>query len=221
MFERRVLPILLLASVLPAAAAPAVPASKADVPSRFSAGLDGGLVYAEDATSGAVWAAWAYRSRGEYDIAVSVRDLSGVWSEPTFIGHLDGLDQSAPAMAFDADGNLYLAFAALPASQILLSVRPRGASTWSAPLLVTSPAERGFSPALAATADRLVLAYRTIEGRVALRFLPLLAQTNQVRGIYDNPDGTDPLGMTNNGGTAPTTSSSGFGPPLTSNGPKK
>jgi len=204
MLERHVLPILLLASVLPAAAAP-----RAELPPRFNTGLDGGLVYAEAGAGGAVWAAWTYRSRDECDIAVSARDLSGVWSEPTFIGNLDGRDQMSPAMAFDADGNLYLAFAVRQAPQIFLSVLPRDGTAWSTPSLVTPPAERAFSPTLAATANSLVLAYRTAEGKVVLRFLTLLGRTNEIRGIYDNPDGTDPLGATVPGMTGPPISNSG------------
>ncbi|MBZ5638419.1 MAG: hypothetical protein LAO51_06620 [Acidobacteriia bacterium] len=222
MLERRVLPILFLASLLTSIGTSAAGPSAADVPARFNSGLDGRLAYTTDATSGAVWAAWAYQSRGEYDVAVSVRDPSGTWSEPTFFGRLDGLDQVAPALVSDPDGNLYVAFAVQQTSQILLSVLPRGSAAWTAPLAVTSPGERGFAPALTVAGDRLVVGYRTIEGRVALRVLPLAAQMNEVRGIYDAPDGTDPIGMTNNNGSPPSTNGTGFGTPLSGNsGPKK
>jgi len=214
MFERRVLPILLLASVIPAALAPAVAAPGANLPSRFNPRLDGGPVYAADSTTGAVWAAWAYRSRGEFDIAVSVRDAAGVWSEPAFIGRLDGLDQATPAMVADAAGNLYLAFAARQTMQIFLSVHRHGAAEWSAPLSVTPPGEHGFSPALAVVAGRLVIGCRTGDGKVDLEVLPLETDGFAAQGIYDNPDGTDPLGRSGGDGTG-----SGTGSGMTDVGP--
>jgi hypothetical protein len=212
MLERHVLPILLLASVLPAAAGQV---SRADLPPTYGPGLDGRIAYAEDRATGAVWAAWAYRTHGEYDIAVSARDLSGVWSEPAFLGRLDGADQTAPTMVFDADGNLYLAFSVRQTARVFLSILPRdGAAFWN-PSPVTPDGERASAPTLAVTSDSLVLAYRTHEGRVAVRLLPLLSQINQIRGIYDNPDGTDPLGVTSPGAIrSPSSGNGGVSVPL-------
>jgi hypothetical protein len=233
MRNRRVLPILLLALLVPAAVASAAAGPGAALPFRFDPVLDGKPAYATDATTGAVWAAWAFKSRGEFDIAVSVRDLAGAWSEPAFIGRLDGFDQLAPALVSDPSGNVYMAFAVRQTSQIFLSVLPRGGSTWSAPVLATSRGERGFSPTVAVLADYLVLGYRTADGKVTLRgaplvgapavssgmmtgkatFLGLLPLDKPIvpNGIYDNPDGTDPLGF---GGTGPDTGTGTGGTPI-------
>jgi hypothetical protein len=205
MRKRQVLPILLVTCAFSAAGALAG-APGVETPCRFNPGLDGAPVYATDSSSGATWAAWAYRWRGEFDIALSMRSPGGAWGDPTFIGRLDGLDQGSPALASDAAGNLYLAFAVRQTGRVYLSGLARGASVWSAPELVTIPGERGSAPALAVVADRLVLAYRTADGKVALRVRPVIADGVQPYGIYDNPDGTDPLGF---GGTTPPSGSGG------------
>ena len=180
--KRRLVPILVLVSLLSGALVPAVAASGTALPDRFGPGLDGRPVYAADAASGAVWAAWAYKARGEFDIALSVRDLAGVWSEPTFLGRLDGLDQLTPAIVSDAAGNIYVAFAVRQSAQVFVSVLPRAAA-----------------PSLAIVANHLVIGYRTGGGKVALRSVPLATDPIGPLGIYDSPDGTDPLGF---GGTA-------------------
>jgi hypothetical protein len=234
MRDRRVLPILLLALLVPTAVEQAAAGPGADLPFRFNPVLDGKPAYATDATTGAVWAAWAYKSRGEFDIAFSVRELAGTWSEPAFIGRLDGLDQLAPALVSDPSGNIYLAFAVRQTSQIFLAVLPRGESSWSAPVLATSPGERGFSPTVAVLADYLVLGYRGADGKVTLRGAPLVgapAVSNGMlsgkialqgvlpidkplvpNGIYDNPDGVDPLGVGGTGTGTGTGASTGSAP---------
>jgi hypothetical protein len=201
MLKRRLVPILLVVSILPGALVPAVAARGADLPDRFSPGFDGRPVYATDVSSGAIWAAWAYKSHGEFDIALSVRDLAGVLSEPTFIGRLDGLDQLTPAIVPDAAGNIYLAFAVRQSSQVFLSVLPHGAAAWSAPQAVTSPRETAVSPTLAVVANYLVIGYRTAGAKVALRSLPLIGEPIGPLGIYDSPDGTDPLAVGGTGGS--------------------
>ncbi len=223
----RVLPILLVVLLCGAIAGPAVAAPAADLPFRFNPALDGKPVFATDAVSGTVWSAWAYRSRGEYDIAVASREPAGVWNEPTLLGRLDGLDQFAPALVSDASGNIFLAFAVRQTTQVFLAVLPHGGTMWSVPACVTSPGERAFSPSLAVANAFLVLGYRNAEGKVMLRGGPLVGapvvSTNGLlglkvslqdlipanggivpTGIFDSPDGTDPLGL---GTTSPGTGS--------------
>jgi len=209
MRKRHVFPILLIACAIAAGGALAA-APGAEPPFRFNPGLDGAPVYATDSSSGATWAAWAYRWRGEFDLALSMRSSGGAWSDPMFVGRLDGLDQGSPAMVCDAAGNLYLVFAVRQTAQIYLSGLARGTSEWSVPARVTVPGERGYSPAVAVVADRLVVAYRTADGKVALRERPLIAADGiQPFSITDGPDGVDPLGF---GGTVPP-SGSGAGSP--------
>ncbi len=231
MRRQRDLPILIVALLSVAAALPVAAGAVADLPHRFNPALDGKPVFATDTTTGSIWAAWTYRARGEFDIAVSKCEIAGAWSEPAFLGRFDGLDQLAPAMVSDASGNLYLAFAVRQNAQVFLSVLPRGDAAWSEPVLVTSPNERGFSPALAILDRVLVVGYRTADGQVMLRGAPLpgsavgsngsesgkftirgllpIDKPILPTGIYDNPDGTDPLSIGNPG--SGTTSGSGTG----------
>ncbi len=227
MRDRLVLLIIVTALLGLVAPLPAAAGASAELPFRFNPVLDGKPEFVTDATSGTTWAAWAFRARGEFDIAVSTREAAGHWSEPAFLGRLDGLDQLSPAMLSDASGNLYLAFAVQQTAQVYLAVLPHGTNAWSEPILVTARGERGTAPALAIVGEYLVLAYRTADGQIALRGTPLLGSAVQANGseaaritvrgllpidkplqpdgIYDGPDGTDPLGM----GTTTTGSGSG------------
>ena len=82
-----------------------------DLPRRYSPRmLDSTPVVATDGLTGTAWAAWSYRSRGEFDIALSFRDTDGRWSDPVFIGARDHLDQIDPALVGDDRGNFYLAY---------------------------------------------------------------------------------------------------------------
>jgi hypothetical protein len=209
MRDRRLFPILVL--LLSVIATPLAFAIDRQVPVGFNPALDGKPVYATNAASGAVWSAWSYRSHGEFDLAISYRDTSGTWSDPVFLGRLDGLDQVSPALVSDAAGHLYIAYAVRQTSQIFLSVLPSGEGAWSTPMPVTPREDRYFSPALAVVADRLVVGVRAFDGKVALRDLPLYVPVNGSLGIYDNPDGTDPLGMENREGSPPVPTG-GFGP---------
>jgi hypothetical protein len=214
MRSRRLFPVLVL--LLSAVAAPLTFASTRPLPVGFNPSLDGKPVYATNAASGAVWTAWSYRSHGEFDLAISYRDTSGTWSEPVFLGRLDGLDQISPALVSDAAGHLYLAYSVRQTSQIFLSVLPCGEGTWSAPMPVTPREDQYFSPALAVVADRLVVGFRAFDGKVALRDLPLHVPVNGSLGIYDNPDGTDPLGQESREGI-PLAPTGGFGQPGSGN----
>src|SRR5262245_57232333 len=102
---------------------------------------------------GRTWSAWSYRATGEFDIAISVRALDGTWSPVTFLGRRDGIDQVEPAIAVDADGNVYVAFATRSPQRIWTSVLPSGQSTWSQPFSVTLE-EGATSPAVRVVRDR-------------------------------------------------------------------
>ena len=77
----------------------------ADLPRRHSAAAQDGQPVSATLASGVEWSAWAYRISGEYAIALSFREPGGSWSEPTFIGLDDRLDQIDPDTVADADGN--------------------------------------------------------------------------------------------------------------------
>ncbi len=172
----------------------ALPASSgvwaADLPHRYSApNLDSGLVQIYDPVDGRYWAAWAYRSGTEYDIAISVRQADGLWSEPRFIGRANSRSEIQPAMALDPEGNLYLAFAIRETGQIMLSTLRPTQDTWSAPVPVVLEPGRHFTPVLRVVPGQLVIAYRT-GPRVEITLLPLIGPMTM--GMNDGPDGFPP-----------------------------
>ena len=152
--------------------------------------LDGAPVTAAG-LDGRTWSVWSYRSTGEFDIAVSVRGVDGSWSPAAFLGRRDGIDQVEPAIAIDAAGNVYIAFATRSPQRIWTSVLPSGQSTWSDPFAVTVD-EAASSPALRVVRDRVVIGYRTPRG-VRMVDLPIVAP-NSSRGVQDGPDTSGPLG---------------------------
>ena len=165
--------------------------AKAKVPHRYSPGaLDQSPALATDPLSGATWSAWAYRTGGEYAIALSISDADGFWSEPTFIGLDDRLDQMDAALLADASGNLYLAYAVRETGTVHMSAFHAGSDDWFEPQQVTQVGERASSPTLSVIGDRLVLAY--LSGRNQVRVLdwallpPLKFDPN---GVQEGPDG--------------------------------
>lgn len=190
-------PALVLVAGSVALAAPrAVRAPDQPQPLRYNPrSLDGPLVSATSPLDGRVWSAWAYRDGAEYDIAIAVRNHDGSWSEPAFLGRRDGADQTQPALALDAFGNVYVAFADGATGGIAVSALPSGAAAWLDPGPVTEPGERGFMPALRIVGHRLIVAYRSRHG-VEIRDFGLLGPpVLGPRGIQDGPE---PFG--NNGG---------------------
>ena len=175
-----------------------VSAARPHGPSRFVGALDGAPVTVARVADGTTWAAWAWRSGREYDLAISSADASGAWSTPTFIGRYDGMDQVEPALAADAEGNLYLAFVERPAGCVRLAVLPAGAESWSAPIAVTLEGRDAANPALSVVAGRLVLAYRT-GGVVSILVLPIAGSAASPLGIQDGPDPVSPAGATPKG----------------------
>ncbi len=177
-----------------AAAATAVQARPVDptaTPTRYlGRGVDSGLVIAANPLDGRLYSAWTYRIGSETDIAVSVRDANGVWSEPVFLGYSDGLNQSDPALAFDATGSLYIAHILQQTGQLVVSRLAAGATRMSSPVQVSLAGERAASPTLMSTGTALVVGYR-VGSRVMLRMVPLAAGSHPF-GIQDGPDGFPP-----------------------------
>lgn len=141
------------------------------------------------APDGRLWAAWAYRASGEFDIAVSSRDAgAAAWGTPLFLGRRDGADQTEPTLAVDSRGNVYVAFTITNPSRVAVAVLPAGSSTWSRPTVI-SGAEIASSPALLIVGERLIVGYRTVRS-VGVVDLPVLGNEFGT----DIQDGPDPLG---------------------------
>jgi hypothetical protein len=184
--------VLVLASlVFVAAPVFSADAPRGDGPHRFVVpALDGTPVVLQDPVNELAYSAWTYRSGRESDLAISVRDSSGVWGRPTFIGQFDGADQKDPVLALDAAGHVYLAFSSSDSGRISLAVLPLGAASWSSPVAVSPAGVRASAPALAIVGDSLVLAFRS-GTRVHLLLLPKFVGGVGTLGIQDGPD---PLG---------------------------
>lgn len=187
--------VLALAALLGtgiAAAAP-VPGTRTDAPRRVNPVIDGAPVYLVLPADGRTVAAWAYRSAGEFDLAISIRGVDGRWSEPAFFGQGDRLDQMEPALAVDSTGHAYLAFATRQTGEISLAILLAGSESFTPAMPIVPSGSNAASPALRVVGDRLVLAWR--EGRsVQLADLPLVGGGNRSSGVQDGPDGFNPLG---------------------------
>ena len=164
----------------------------ADLPRRHSAAAQDGQPVSATLASGVEWSAWAYRISGEYAIALSFREPAGSWSEPSYIGLDDRLDQIDPDIVADADGNLYLAYAARETGAIWVTALRAGRQSWFEPQQVTLESERAGAPSLRVVGGRLVLGYRAgQEVRLVdwelLTTYPSGGMTTE--GIQDGPDG--------------------------------
>lgn len=145
-------------------------------------------------------AAWAYRASGEFDIAISTRDsATSIWSAPVFFGRRNRADEADPAITFDADGSVYVAFSTANPSRVALAVLPANSNTWMEPVIV-SGVNIASSPSLLIVGDRLVVAYQTARG-VGMVELPLVGSGNQVNGVADGPDTTGQTVKGRNGST--------------------
>jgi len=172
-----------------------------EAPRRYVPALDGTPVTVELRAEGIAIAAWAYRSGPEYDLAISIRDASGSWDAPVLIGAGDGLDQVDPAIAFDAVGTTYVVYALRPAGSILLTERPAGSESWTAPREIAPSFVRASDPSLLIVGDQLVVAFRTARG-TAMVTVPVSGAAGAL-GIQDGPDGVDPLGAHGDSGAQP------------------
>lgn len=189
---RAVLALAALVGTSVAAAAP-VSGPRVDAPRRVNSAIDGAPVYLVLPADGRTVAAWAYRSAGEFDLAVSIRGVDGRWSEPAFFGQGDRLDQTEPALAVDATGHAYLAFATRPTGEVSLAILLAGSEGFTPAMPIVPAGSGAASPALRVVGDRLVVGWR--EGRtVQLADLPLVGGGNRSSGVQDGPDGFNPLG---------------------------
>jgi hypothetical protein len=162
------------------------------VPHRYAPNsLDGRLAQIDRVEGDRTLAAWAYRNGAEYDIAISRVDENGQWTEPVFIGLDDGRDQTQPALALDADGNAYLAYADQAEQRVLVAVLRADRDEWSFSLAVTAPGAEAQSPALRVVGNRLVVAFRTGE-ELQMIDLPL-TQTDDQPSLLTIVDGPEPV----------------------------
>lgn len=173
-------------SVLVGSLALAAPADGQRPHRYLPGGLDSGLVTASAPDTGRTWAAWSYRNGAEFDIALSVVEAEGPWSEPIFLGLHDGADQSRPALVVDPLGRFHVVFEDTR-GRILLSSLPVGASEWSAPVAISEPQVTATEPAARVIGDRLVIAYRAA-GTIRLLDLTIEGETVGTRGLNDGPD---------------------------------
>lgn len=161
-------------------------------PDRFQPdSLDQQLTQTINPVDGRVWSAWSYRNGAEYDIAVTVSGADA-WAEPVFFGLDDGIDQSAPSLASDASGNVYLAFTQGSPGRVLLTVLGAGARTWAMPVVLTPPAVDARSPAVRVIGGRLALAFAQGSERLTILDLPLYSPG--FLGGNGFTDGPDPVG---------------------------
>ena len=160
------------------------------LPSRYLPGtLDHGLSVLRGA-DGATMAVWAYNSGAEYDIAFSRADAGGRWTEPTFIGAGDGIDQLEPALAADADGNLFVAYTDTARGVIRLGMLKPDGSLVAEPLVVRARSSRAFSASqLTVVGERVIVAFRDAE-RTRMIDLPrtILVQGGALLTITESGD---------------------------------
>jgi hypothetical protein len=205
MVEIRAFLALLLATTLTGSVTAAPPARDAHsrMVAKDSIGIDhipqfDGPMTTIVGPDGRTWATWTYRASGEFDIAVSSRGVGDTtWSTPVFFGRRNGSDELDPAIVVDSQGAAYIAFATTNPKRVAVAVFAAGSNAWSEPVVV-SGREAASSPALLLVGDRLVVAFRTSRG-VGMVDLPIVGIGNQLDGIQDGPDGTDPLGAKDQG----------------------
>lgn len=209
MLNRRLTILTVLSGVLLASAAVAAPMrdggsarvrAAVHVPAvaEYVPQIDGPMATLT-APDGSLWAVWSYRASGEYDVAIASLGASGAWSEPTFFGRRDGVDEIAPALAVDASRNLYLVYATRqPAGLAYVTFTP-ATGAWSVPTRLSADRTAAF-PAIRIVGDRVVVAWRTASGTV-LTDLPTIPAGLTTRGIQDGPDSVDPLGVVPSSGS--------------------
>lgn len=176
----------------PVKSSPVGPGARNGLPAEFAPQIDGPMAMSVG-PGGRVWASWAYRAKGEFDVAVSFRDGAGTWGSPSYLGRRDGLDEIEPAITVDVQGTVYLAFTTRGSDRVSLAVLPAGSPTWLGPVVV-SGTEAAWSPAIRVVHDRVIVAYRTAAG-VGIAEIPVAAGSATIFGIQDGPDGVDPLGL--------------------------
>lgn len=189
---RKPIPCLVISSLLVVSSLVLAGPAK---PDRYQPeSLDQQLAQLVSPADGRVWSAWSYRNGSQYDIAVTVSDGSGYRVRPVFFGLHDGVDQTAPALAFDVDGNVYLAYSQGSPGRILLTALAAGADTWTTPVAVTASSVDAASPSLRVIGGRLALAFS--QGPAGLQILDLPLFSPGFLGGSGFTDGPDPVGNT-------------------------
>lgn len=194
--SRRFLPFLAAGAMLLTLSIPSVAQDGRSLPDRYvRGGLDGAPVTAESPADGSRWVAWAYRDGARYDIAVSVQDADGLWSEPWMFGAGDDADQVDPDLAFDPSGTVYLTYADRGTGEVRVAVLVGGLPGWIGPQTVAGGEATATEPALRIVGDRVVVAFRTDDGIDLIDF-PTLRSVGPIvaHGIQEGPDVIDPLG---------------------------
>src|SRR5262245_6226568 len=117
-------------------------------PQDHSTAVDGPPVFVF--AGGSLYSAWAYRSDGEFSIAISHHEVDNDWSAPIFMGLGDGLDQLSPALTADEFGNVYLAYVVGQTGQVWMTARwsPFPGAPWFAPQQIDIGQDRAATPAL-------------------------------------------------------------------------
>jgi len=161
------------------------------LPPRYAPNsLDGALIVVSSPLDGSGWAAWAYRSGAEYDIALSFTDSNGSWQAPMFVGANDRRNQIQPSLAADSRGTIYLAFVDGPARRLLLSTLPAGGTEWSPAVPVTGPETRASWPVLKVVGNRVILAYNSA-GQTRVTDFPILGDGGLTDRVSEGPDPFD------------------------------
>ena len=157
-----------------------------EAPRHFRAGLsDHGLVEVEAGAQQQRLAAWALRNGPEYNIAISVQDAEGVWSDVRIFGGNDGQDQIDPTLAIDPQGNIYLAYASEDGAISLALRNDRG--EWQPAVRITAVGIRGSSPTLTRVGERMVLGY-IVDGVVQITEVPTDSTGTTTNSFEDGPD---------------------------------
>lgn len=148
--------------------------------------LDGVPVVAVNPLDGTTWSAWAYRSGGEFDLAVASRDAGGDWSAPSFLGSGDRANQLEPALVADDVGTMFLAYADGRTGHVEVLALRSGAETWSpVGTIVPTASSAARRPTMMILGDRVVVAYAD-GAEVGIETFPRFAHAPL--GIQDGPD---------------------------------
>ena len=160
------------------------------LPHRYLPGShDSGLAVL-GAPDGTTIAVWAYRSGAEYDIAFSRTQAGGRWTEPTFIGAGDGVDQLEPALAADADGNVFVAYTDRAIGAIRVVALTADGKPTTEPIVLRSRARASFSSAqLVVVGEHVIVAFSDGERTRMIDVpRPILVQGNALLTITESGD---------------------------------
>jgi hypothetical protein len=155
---------------------------------------DGAPSVAEHPLTGLPWAVWAYNEGGDYELAFAFFDGgTREWIGPILLGGAsNGVADMEPTLAFSPDGRPLVAWWRMSADGSEQSVwfTSRQNGVWMPPARLSSARENARKPALALTADSLIVAFETDRG-VRIRTFPAasaLVGGFEPAGGADGPD---------------------------------